>query len=95
MEELGDFSEEKYLLEFVKVEQSVHLAAIATQQANKMKVMYNLMEEVAKNETQQPYDRDSNVVNTQSERHRIVKETSSIVVMMKTKRTTTRPHPSV
>lgn len=59
LEELGDFSEEECLLEFVKkVEQSVHLAAIATQQANKMEAMYNLMEEVAKNETQQPHDRD-------------------------------------
>lgn len=38
----------------------------------------------------------SNVVVQIIERHRIVKETSSIVVMMKTKRTTTtRPHPSV
>ena len=58
LEELGDLSEEEYLMEFVKVEQSLHLAAIATQQANKMKAMYNLMEEIAKDETQQSYDRD-------------------------------------
>ena len=58
LEELGDLKEEEYLLEFVKVEQSVHLEAIATQQANKMKAMYNLMKELANNETQQPYDRD-------------------------------------
>ncbi len=33
-------------------------------------------------------------MSTQLERHRIMKESSSIVVIMKTKRTKTRPHPS-
>ena len=47
LEELRDISEEEYLLEFVKVEQYVHLAAVAIQQANTMEAVYKLMEEIS------------------------------------------------
>lgn len=47
LEELRNISEEEYLLEFVQVEQYVHLAAVAIQQANKMEAMYKLMEEIS------------------------------------------------
>ena len=56
VEGLRDLSREEYLLEFVKVGESVHLQTVAEEQANKTKAMYALMEELAKNKTELTYD---------------------------------------
>lgn len=57
--ELSNVRAEEYLLEFVKVDESVHMTAVANEEANKMEAMYKLMETFAQTtQTSQLYEKN-------------------------------------